>query len=161
MNILKAVILVMAFFFSSGVSAQGYQSAAGLRASYGGLLSYKHKLNTQYFAEGILGFRWGGVEITALIERSQPAFDNENMFWYFGGGMHLGLHGRDNTINPPDMANEQTYINLGADLIGGIEYVFPQIPLTASLDYKPSFHFTGERWFVGEGVGLSIRYILK
>ena len=151
----------MAFFLSLGANAQDYQSAVGLRASYGGLLSYKHKLNAHYYTEGIIGIRWGGVVLTALIERSQSAFDNENMFWYFGGGMHLGFHGRDNTINPPDRANKQTYINLGADLIGGLEYRLPKLPVTVSIDYNPSFYFTGERWFVGEGIGLSVRYVLK
>lgn len=161
LGILKAAMCIAAFFLLHGIFAQSYQSAVGVRASYGGLLSYKHQLNTQYYAEGIFALRWGGVEVTALIEKSQKAFNNENAFWYFGGGMHLGIHGRDNTINPPDAENTRTYINLGADLIGGIEYGFPKSPISVSMDYKPSFHFTGDRWFVGEGIGLSVRYVLK
>lgn len=162
LHILKAAICVAAFFFLvGGTFAQSYKSALGVRASYGGLISYKHQLNSEYFAEGIVAVRWGGVEFTALMERAQMAFNNENAFWYIGGGMHLGFHGRDNTINPPEGANTTTYINLGADLIGGLEYCFPDVPLNLSIDYKPSFHFTGDRWFVGEGMGLSLRYILK
>ncbi|NEN23865.1 hypothetical protein G3O08_10170 [Cryomorpha ignava] len=160
-HILKAAVCIAAFFFLSGAIAQSYKSAVGSRASYGGLLTYKHQLNAQYFAEGIVAIRWGGVEFTALIEKSQKAFHNENTFWYIGGGMHLGFHGRDNTINPPEAKNTTTYINLGADLIGGIEYCFPDFPINVSIDYKPSFHFTGDRWFVGEGIGLSVRYVLK
>lgn len=157
---LKATIFLVAFFFSFAVQAQIYHSAAGLRASYGGLISYKHTLNAQIMAEGILSVRWDGVIFTGLIERYTPAFSKENMYWYYGGGMHLGFCGRDNTINPESGANSKTYINLGADLIGGLEYRFDKIPFTASVDYLPAFYFTGDRWFVGEGIGLSLRYII-
>lgn len=160
-HILKAAAFVAAFFLLNGIYAQSYQSAVGVRASYGGLINYKHQLNAQYYAEGIFAVRWGGVEFTGLIEKSQTAFNNENTFWYFGGGMHLGIHGRNNTINPPDGENTKIYINLGADLIGGIEYTFAEAPFSVSIDYKPSFHFTGDRWFVGEGLGFSMRYVLK
>ena len=111
-------------------------------------------------AEGILAFRWGGIEITALAERYKPAFDSENANWFIGAGMHLGFHGRDNSFNPEKDANTTTYINLGIDLIGGLAYNFPEIPINVSIDYKPAFHFTGERWFVGEGLGLSVRYVM-
>lgn len=160
-RILKAAILIAAFFFIGGIFGQNYKTAVGARASYGGLLSYKHQLNAQYYAEGIFALRWGGVEFTALIEKSQSAFNNKNTFWYVGGGMHLGIHGRDNTINSPKGENKKTYINLGADMIGGLEYCFPDFPVNVAIDYKPSFHFTGDRWFVGEGIGLSVRYVLK
>lgn len=157
----KATIFLVAFFLSIPLYAQVYGSAIGGRLAYGGLISYKHSLNPEIMAEGIFAVRWGGIELTALIERYTPAFENENMYWYYGGGMHLGLHGRNNTIDPPEDANSKTYINLGADLVGGLEYRFSNAPISASVDYIPSFFFTGDRWFVGEGVGLSLRYIIQ
>lgn len=156
----KATILLVVFFFSFALSAQIYHSAAGLRASYGGLISYKRSLNTEIMAEGIMSIRWNGVIFTGLIERYTPAFSKENVYWYYGGGMHLGFGGRDNTILPESGANSKTYINIGVDLIGGLEYRFDNFPITASVDYLPAFYFTGDRWFVGEGIGLSLRYII-
>lgn len=156
----KATILIVAFFFTYLVSAQHINSAIGVRAAYGGLISYQHKLNSEYMTEGILALRWGGVEITGLVERYKPAFNNENANWFIGAGMHIGYHGRDNSFNPEKKANTKTYINLGIDLIGGLAYNFPNIPINVSVDYKPAFHFTGERWFVGEGLGFSLRYVL-
>ena len=156
----KATMLIVAFFLSLGLGAQIYHSAAGLRASYGGLISYKRSLNSDIMAEGILSVRWDGVIFTGLIERYKPAFSKENVYWYYGGGMHLGFCGRRNIIRPEAGANSKTYINLGADLIGGLEYRFEKIPFTASVDYLPAFYFTGDRWFVGEGLGLSLRYVI-
>lgn len=157
----KATMLLVALFFSCGISAQIYHSAAGIRIAYGGVLSYKYSLNDHIMAEGILSVRWNGVVLTGLIERYTTAFSNPNAYWYYGGGLHLGLGGRENGINPPENANSQTYINLGMDLIGGLEYRFQKIPFSASVDYIPAFYFTGDRWFVGEGLGLSIRYIIR
>jgi len=150
----------VAFFFTHFANAQNIRPAVGVRAAYGGLITYQHKLNNNYMAEGILAMRWSGIEMTALIERYRPAFNNENANWFMGAGLHLGFHGRDNSINPPQNSNTTTYINIGFDLIGGLAYNFPEMPFNVSLDYKPAFHLTGERWFVGEGLGLSIRYML-
>jgi len=157
---MKAMIIIVAFFFTSIASAQNINSAVGARLAYGGLVSYQHKLTDEFMAEGILALRWGGIEITALAERYKPAFNNNNAHWFIGAGMHLGFHGRDNSFNPEKDVNSKTYINLGVDLIGGLAYNFPAIPINISIDYKPAFHFTGDRWFVGEGLGLSLRYML-
>ncbi|MFN2428737.1 MAG: hypothetical protein ABR574_01885 [Cryomorphaceae bacterium] len=139
----------------SSVDAQEYQSAAGLRASYGGLVTYKQQVHQNLYTEGILGVRWGGAKITGLLEWHFPAFGTDNFYWYGGGGMHLGYHYRRNRINakPPDGANRQ--FNLGLDAIGGLEYAFSPFPVLVSLSYKPGFDFTGRRWFVGEGIALS------
>ncbi len=151
----------MAFFLCPNLNAQDYNSSVGMRLSWGGLLSYKHKLSETIYGEGILSIRWGGPTLTALLERRQLAFEIDGMFWYAGGGLHLGYHGRNNVYNPAEGSNDELQINLGMDLVGGIEYSLRSFPLTFSADYKPAFYFTGERWFVAEGLGLSVRYIIN
>src|SRR6056297_544869 len=75
--------LAIAFFFlwlfCPGHSAlgQNYDSAAGLRLSYGGLGSYKHRVHNNIYGEGIVAIRWGGARATGLIEWHFPAFDTE------------------------------------------------------------------------------------
>ncbi len=154
----RLLALVGGLLISNPALAQDFRSSAGLRLSWGGLATYKHKLDAKSAAEGIVAVRWGGVEITGLYERYFPAFGNEDFHWFAGGGFHMGFHGRNNVINPPEGTNKTIYLNPGADLIGGLEYEFPNLPFQASIDYKPSFHFTGVRWFVGESLGLSMRY---
>ncbi len=153
-------ILVMAFFFGSNLCAQAYKSAVGGRLSYGGLLNYRHQLKEGLYGEGIFAVRWGGASVTGLLEQEVDINLGENFNAYAGGGIHLGLHGRNNVINPAEGTNESIQINLGIDIIGGLEYRFSNIPFAASVDYIPSFEFVGERWFIPEGFGLNIRYIL-
>ncbi len=154
-------VLVMAFFFGSSLFAQEYKAAVGGRLSYGGLLNYRHQLKQDLYGEGIFSIRWGGVAFTALLEQDFDLNLGPNFSTYAGGGIHLGLHGRNNVINPAEGTNESIQINLGIDLVGGIEYRFDGLPLAASIDYIPSFQFVGERWLILEGFGLSIRYIMR
>jgi len=154
------LIISMAFSMPSKAGAQDYKSAAGLRLAYGGLASAKHALNEENYIEGIIGLRWNGVILTGLFEW-QESMGSENFFWYGGAGIHAGLHGRSNTFQPEGDANNVVQINLGMDLIGGIEYVFENIPIVVSADYKPAFYFTGERWFIPEEFGLTARYIIS
>lgn len=152
--------IAMAFFLYPEAKAQEFQSAAGFRISWGGLLSYQYKLKESLYAEGILSIRWGGASVTGLVKYYQPAFYVDGLYWFAGGGMHLGVHGRNNVYNPESGSNEQLQINLGVDIDGGFMYEFPNYPIVVSADYKPSFHFTGVRWFVPEGLGLTVRYII-
>ena len=77
--------------------------------------------------------------------------------WYVGASVPNLL----NQVHLAEEDNETVQINLGMNIIGGVEYVFPSSPFVISADYKPSFSFTGSRWFVPEGFGLSARYIIQ
>ena len=123
-------------------------------------MTYKESLNEQNYLEGILAIRWGGFEITGLFEYQKDWVDTD-LSWYGGAGMHFGVHSRENNFQPSEEDNETVQINLGMNIIGGVEYVFPSSPFVISADYKPSFSFTGSRWFVPEGFGLSARYIIQ
>lgn len=151
----------MVIIFPCSSKAQDYTDAIGVRLSYGGLVSYKHGLNESNYIESILAIRWGGIEVTGLFEWQKAFAEKEQFDWFVGAGMHLGLHGRNNVFNPEQNSNNIVQINLGIDAIGGVEYVFENIPLVVSVDYNPSISFTGERWFIPEGFGISARYILK
>lgn len=149
----------MAFFVPNLAEGQAYKTAAGLRLSYGGLMSVKHALNDHNYLEGIVSLRWGGVIVTALYEWQEQS-NVENLQWYAGLGIHTGVHGRQNVFRPDNEANSELQIGLGMDLVGGIEYVFDGIPIVISADYKPAFYFTGKRWFVPEEFGITARYII-
>lgn len=149
--------LISLWLFCPGQSAvaQNYDAAAGLRFSYGGLLSYKHRLHNNIYGEGILSFRWGGAKVTGLVEWHLPAFDTERLHWYGGGGMHVGYHYRNNKINAEPSDDVAQQINLGLDAIGGLEYALKSFPILISVSYKPGIEFTGRRWFIGEGIAFT------
>jgi len=46
---------------------------------------------------------------------------------------------------------------LGADVVGGIEYTFDDLPLNIALDLIPSFDIIGGDWFHFKA-GISFRY---
>lgn len=160
-NHFKATMTIVALFLSLICKSQQISSAVGVRAAQGGLITYQHQIYDSYIGEGIIATRWNGIEITALIEKYTKAFKSENTHWYLGAGIHLGFHGRDNSLHPNKDKNAKTHINPGIDFIGGLAYTFKKLPLHISVDYKPSIHFTGTRSFVGEGIGLSLRYIIR
>ncbi len=156
---LLAVLVIL--FFSNPISGQEYRQAVGGRLAAGGLATYKFKLKESLYAEGLLSLRWKGVILTGLVEKQSHFFKSKHTYWVYGAGLHLGIHGRDNVLNPADSLNQRTYINMGIDLVGGIEYCFPAWPITIGVDYLPVIYFTGTRGLVGEGLGLSVRYILN
>jgi hypothetical protein len=103
--------------------------------------------------EALLTFRWGGLLATGLYESCHP-IGKGNWHWYYGGGAHLGYHRRARAREP----EKKPFINVGLDLIVGIEHAFPNTPLALSLDLKPSVTFTAPDENTREAFGLSLRY---
>lgn len=130
--------------------------SAGLRLGWGGGLSFKYHPNESHSVEGILSLRWGGVVLTGLYQKQIP-LSSQNWTWFYGGGLHLGYHHRDNFLGE-GFSGATNYINLGFDLIGGISYRLDNFPLEFSLDYIPSIELSAERNFIAEQVGLTCRF---
>lgn len=144
--------------FMINLKAQDYQNALGLRAGLSTGITYKHFLSTTDAFEGILTTRWGGFNLTGLYERHGRAFDTDNLYYYYGGGAHIGAwSGRNN----PWFNNTNTYTVIGIDGILGLEYVFEEIPFNISIDWKPGFNLIGYTGFWGDEVALSFRYIFQ
>jgi len=138
------------------INAQDYRSSVGLRAglSYGATL--KHFIATSDALEGILTTRWGGFNITGLYERHSRAFDVDRMYFYYGGGAHIGVWGGGSN---PWFDDNETYTVIGVDGIIGLEYVFTEIPFNISLDWKPGFNLIGYSGFWGDELALSFRFV--
>lgn len=156
---MKKTIIVIAIGilgFVVNLNAQDYINSIGLRAGLSTGITFKHFLSSNDALEGILTTRWGGFNITGLYERHGRAFDTDNLYYYYGGGAHIGvMSGRNN----PWFNNTNTYTVIGIDGIIGLEYVFEEIPFNISLDWKPGFNLIGYTGFWGDEVALSFRYI--
>lgn len=130
--------------------------SAGLRLGWGGGLSFIYRPNEHHAVEGILSPRWGGVVLTGLYQR-HAAMPSQKWTWFYGGGLHLGYHHRDNFVDE-GFSGAPNYLNLGFDLIGGIAYRMEDFPLEFSLDYMPSIELSAERNFLAEQLGLTCRF---
>lgn len=145
------ILLLFLTVCLSGQS-QDYKTGIGVRGTYDFGITGKHFLKESTAIEGILhGGQWG-FRITGLYELHAPAFDVDRLYWYYGGGAHIGQIGD----NHPLMENEYGALLLGVDGIIGLEYDIEEIPITISADWKPTLSLTG----YGSGLwgGLSFRY---
>ena len=148
-----AALLITAF--TTTLQAQSYNSAFGVRLGYDNGLTLKKFLAPASAAEFILSASPRHFQLTGLYEYQLPVEGTSNLDWYLGIGAHLGgIH--------KDRENYDGSLLLGADLIAGLEYIFPSAPFTASLDWKPSFNLTNNYnnyWY--SSFALSLRYTFR
>src|SRR5437868_14925026 len=147
----KIVIFFSVNFFTSSSHAQEYKTGIGVRL--GGLtqgLTVKHFINSNSALEGILSFGHHAFFITGLYEKQQAIKSAPGLYWFYGGGMHLGFYrGGDyfyykkhGVVYYYDDEHSSTVV--GIDLILGMEYKFQKTPITIGLDIKPFFDFVSE-----------------
>lgn len=129
-----------------------YKTAAGLRLGYPFGATIKHFASDQGAIEGILGFWYGGFNITGLYEYHQPLGSEEGLQWFVGGGVEFtswNYGGHNGGV-------------FGLDGIIGLDYKIRTAPLNLSVDWKPAFILTsGPGGFYAGGGGLSVRYTFQ
>jgi hypothetical protein len=153
MKLKKLLLATLLAIFTLTLHAQEYNNAVGIRLGYDNGISGKHFFMPNNAVEGIMSFSPHAFKLTGLYQYQQPFLDIDNFDWYVGAGLHLG------SITDKSKQKGDHAFLFGADLIVGVEYVFPAAPFSLSLDWKPSFSFTNnfnDYWFYGFGV--SLRY---
>ena len=136
-------ILVAAFAFVAVASAQ--PRAIGVRAGWGGELSYQHNAGAG-FLEADLGFiANNGFYVTGIYDFILGSAGICN--FYAGPGAQLGFY---------NYADESGF-NAGIAGQLGVEFEIPSIPMNISLDWRPVYYFNygGFGW---QGIALGIRY---
>lgn len=146
---------VLLSVFATTLSAQQYNSSLGVRLGYENGFTFKQRLAAASATEFIVAISPKHFQLTGLYEYQQPIREVQGLDWYVGLGAHIGgIHKDKNRY-------DNSFL-IGADLIGGLEYAFPQAPFNISLDWKPSFNFTNDfndDWF--SGFALSLRYTFR
>ena len=132
--------------------AQDYNWAAGVRLGddMSGI-SVKKSIGVQDKIEAILAVPyWHGANFTGLYQRYIPV---EGFHLYFGAGGHIGnWKYKNNNLNIRDFF-------IGVDCMAGLEFsLLRSVPLLLSIDYKPSYNFTGDTGFSFTGGGIGLRY---
>ena len=138
------VVVLSVFAFAAVASAQ--PRALGLRAGYGGELSYQHG-GSAGFLEADLGFLGNGhgFYVTGVYDF---IFANAGIAnFYVGPGLQLGFY---------NYSGDQGF-NAGIAGQLGVEFEIPSVPLNLSLDWRPVYYFNygGFGW---QGIALGIRY---
>ena len=142
-KIFASLLAVLAFV--SVASAQ--PKAIGVRAGYGGELSYQQYVAGSNFIEGDLGF-WGdgGFSLTGLYN-----FDlgQSGMFGFYAGpGAQIGVYN----------GGESSSLSLGVVGMLGVEMEIPEVPINISLDWRPAIYLVNGFRFGWNGFALGVRY---
>jgi hypothetical protein len=169
---------VIALVFIAGMllmqDAQGQELQKQLGFRFGNTTGFTAKfIRDDVFAfEGILGFRSGGAQLYGLFEARRPVFYDrvENMYAYFGGGLHVGFvrwddyYGEYDPYYNPYHGNPYENIGpaFGFDGVIGMEYSFQSVPITLAADFKPFFEMYGPFLFRANfwDFGFHLRYNL-
>ena len=154
-------LLVLLGLFSPSLAAQDYGSAIGLRLGFPFSVSYKNFLNRTDALEIYAGVRnfdsYGWFSVNAAYQRHTDIAEVYGLQWYYGGGAGLQFWNYD--------ATSEGSVTLAISGYLGLQYSFYDLPLTFSLDWRPSVFIgknlgTGFNTFGAGYGGLGVRYIL-
>jgi hypothetical protein len=159
-------LVLLVLLFSLPVHAQNNFRAAGIRGGLSSGFTYRQHLDPELAYEGLLSFRKGGLQLTALRQHVQPAlFEfSEDFYFIYGFGGHVGFNYTDHYYF---MFREYSYSEkrfsplIGIDGYLGLEYHIPTLPLHVGLDSKPFFEFSMFEFFriVPWDFSFTIKYI--
>jgi hypothetical protein len=138
--------------------AQNYQRAIGLRLGFPAGLTYKQFTNYNtafeimggvYLPRGV-NQENGGFDVTViLMKETQVMVDELHVF--YGGGGHVGSIEND--------------VNIGIDVMVGLEFALARTPIAFSFDAKPGLDFAslakGRENFLLSGGGFTLRYTFE
>lgn len=141
-----------------------YSQAIGGRFGVANGITYKHFLNESHAIDGIVNFQgnrdFALFKLLALYEVHLPIYfvDVEGLQWYYGAGGGIGSYRYKNI---GDSRNDERGLAWSFDGVVGLDYKLPNAPLNFSLDWKPTMELTPESGVRFDGIGLSIRYVIR
>jgi len=144
---------------TSGIIAQDFDSAVGLRLGYPTSVTYKKFISETNALEAYAGYRsFVGASFVTVSGAYQIHKDIESvdrLQWYYGGGASVYLWS-------VDFGSGSTSIGLQGYL--GLSYTLNNTPVNFSVDWIPTFFINGLEGY-GRGFGggygtLAVRYVL-
>lgn len=122
-----------------------YRTAIGVRLGGTSGFTIKHQIMRPLYIEGILGAFGDGFSVTGLLEKNTGFTNAKGLYLYYGGGAHLafynGREGYNNRFGRNVKDHNDNDVGIGINLILGLEYKLPTLPLAFSLDLKPFIEF--------------------
>jgi hypothetical protein len=152
----KVAFLALVVILSSfSLNAQEYRTAFGVRGGFYNGLSLKRFVTNNDAIEAVVATHYRGLLISGMYQIHTLAFDVPGLYWYYGGGAHLGFY---NQRDVPWFQNQTGNITtLGVLGVVGIEYKIDEIPITIGFDVTPALNIIGHTgpWI---NAGIVIRY---
>ena len=145
-------------FNLTGLSAQSYQTAVGIR--FGGLtngLTVKHFIGKASALEGMVSVANKNVILTGLYEMHKPVDRSKFFALFYGVGGHVGFFRDGGSYYYHDSRQYTSTSVAGIDGIVGLEYKFRTVPVIISMDFKPFIDFFNGSILYFDG-GISLRY---
>ncbi|MBW6459956.1 MAG: hypothetical protein K0B08_05225 [Bacteroidales bacterium] len=152
-------VIALILLSTGEIFAQHTQKQAGFR--FGGTTGFTGRIITanDFAYEMIVGFRSGGAQLYLLFEARRPVFYRklENIYFYYGGGVHGGYvrwNDSRNALDPayyPDYRFDNRYRYsgpaVGIDGVAGLECNFKSIPVSLGVEFKPFAEMYGPYLF--------------
>lgn len=164
MAIKYLILFLMLTLLASVLSAQSYDFTVGARLGAPFAVSAKKFIAEKGAIEGYIGFRnnavydWFSISGAYQHQQTLSIQGVDNLEWYFGGGATLLFWDYKDEF----IGNDYGSTTFGIQGYLGIEYIFPNSPLTISVDWIPTIFFNSYIDSFGAGYGaLALRYILK
>ncbi len=164
----KIITIILVSFVCIQASTQEYKNAVGVRLGLTSGFTYQRQVDEFRGYKGMLSFRDGGLQITALLESYRPLYlkFTDKMYYYTGLGAHIGYTlyqpQRGILTNPLRYSYRYGHFSpvIGLDAIIGLEFRLDRAPLAFSLDAKPFFELFGQNIFRLSlfDIGLTIKY---
>lgn len=163
------VFTALALTTITTVFAQKANTALGLRATPDGggftgkfFIDPNLAIEAQVNAGGIFGLEGESFNVVGLAEY-HISLPDPSWRLFFGGGLHFGVWDRGRRYSNREGrfidGNEGIF---GIDGIGGVEYVFKNIPLGLSADFKPAINFLSDVDFFPHNMfGVAGRFYLN
>jgi hypothetical protein len=165
-SILITFLLSGLLFFQ--LHSQENKNAVSARLGLSSGFTYQHQIDQFRGYKGMLSFRDGGVQVTALLESCRPLYVNftDKLFYYTGMGAHIGYTRyqpqRGFFANPFRVNYRYGHFApvIGLDAIIGLEWRMNRAPISFCLDAKPFFELFGQNIFrlAVFDIGLSMKF---
>ncbi len=162
-RLLYSVVLI---FLAYGANAQ-YNTGIGIRFGDPGrglsLIQYFSPRN-RGAANFLFTNQFSGYCFTGLYEvhskNHNEHIEVANVGFYAGAGGHVGRYGEKGYFTKSNLTSDKIFFVEGLDLIAGVEWRLPHVPLLLSADIKPFFDISiskGQPLYIDYAV--SLRYL--
>lgn len=152
--IVTLLIAFMATFTISEIGAQDYKAGIGLRAGTYTGLTFKYFTKPSTALEFIVATRYKAVGFTVLVEGHTHFLGIPRLNFLYGAGGHSYFWGENNLDNSPFGRSPV----VGIDGIVGLDYAWTGIPISMSIDWKPTINLGVSDGFWADEAAFSIRY---
>jgi hypothetical protein len=164
---IRSGLFFLLLLWAGQCPAQDYKTGLGVRlGGHTSGFSVRGSVGNGGALEGLIGWGHKSFLLTVLYEKFKPVGQAKGLYWFYGGGAHIGHFGRGGTYWIYKNNGNKIYVVEdgdsrwvpGIDFIIGLDYKFNGAPLNLGLDLKPFMDIIDGTELYFEGA-LSFRFV--